>query len=359
MRRSQLQTVARVVRGGDVLLPFRLAARAALVRAGTALGRPLTGPVQCIFAVTHRCPRRCAFCDVPWRVGGGHPEPLSHEEKLRVLDELSALGCLAVGFTGGEPTLDPGLAELVARAAALGMKPHVSSAGHRLDDPRFVEALVRSGLAGVTVSVNSTDPADPGPAGEPWRALRTVREVSGRLGSELSLTTTTVIGPASAGDVPVIVERLLEEGLEQIGVMPELDHLGRGGAAEPGYVERLGQLSRGLRRLKAETGRVENSRAYLAALAGASTAEPLPVPCFAPYSSVVVDASGGVYSCVPEWMRRRPVASVREGGLQEVWRSEAMQRRRGELAGCRSCLWNCHAELSFSLASPLRSLLGG
>ena len=35
---------------------------------------------------------------------------------------------------------------------------------------------------------------------------------------------------------------------------------------------------------------------------------------------------------------------MRDGRLADLWRAPAFDAARRELAGCRACYWNCHAE---------------
>ena len=61
-------------------------------------------PVNVTIEVTNRCPLECVHCynNLAMDDGGARRRELTTEEHLRVLDELSDLGCLWLLFTGGE-----------------------------------------------------------------------------------------------------------------------------------------------------------------------------------------------------------------------------------------------------------------
>lgn len=59
---------------------------------------------------------------------------MSTRQILRVLRELSSIGCLRVSFSGGEPTLRDDIGWLVDGCAALGMVPEMNSSGHGVAD---------------------------------------------------------------------------------------------------------------------------------------------------------------------------------------------------------------------------------
>jgi PqqA peptide cyclase len=347
--------VDRAVRGGRPVLLATAAWRAVALVASRRLGRPLAGPVLGVLAVTRSCPHRCDFCEVPRGRGGeGQVPELDAAGKARVLEGLAAIGCLAVTFTGGEPLLDAGLEDLVARAAALGLEPHLSTTGWGLDADRAAR-LVAAGLAGATVTVAAHRGAKAPHFDEGVAAVRFLAAAGRSAGRRLSLATTTVLSRGRLPEASAVLQRLLDEGLDRVGVMPELD-LSAGPGRPPRADPAMGALARDLVAWRRATGRIDNSRAYLEALPRWDRPDPLPVPCVAPFASLVVDASGSVHACVPAWLKGQAVGSVRESPLEVLWRSGAWAAERRRLADCRECLWNCHAEMSLAVARPWETL---
>ena len=69
-------------------------------------------------------------------------------------------------------------------------------------------------------------------------------------------------------------------------------------------------LIEGLRRLKREREILENSDAYFSMFPACFAGRPLPIPCRAPETSLVVDCYGRVFPCVPLSEVDRPIGRV-------------------------------------------------
>ena len=69
--------------------------------------------------LTNRCNLTCAHCYPESGPRPSRKDVLTTTDYKRLLEEAAALGCRAVQFIGGEPTLDRGLPELIMRARAL------------------------------------------------------------------------------------------------------------------------------------------------------------------------------------------------------------------------------------------------
>lgn len=86
------------------------------------------GPRQVSIALTNACDLSCHFCYAPKSKG--------RLETVRVqswLKELDGLGCLGVGFGGGEPTLHPDFVQLCKFAATeTGLAVTFTTHGHHL-----------------------------------------------------------------------------------------------------------------------------------------------------------------------------------------------------------------------------------
>src|SRR6202012_2797427 len=116
------------------------------------------------------------------------------------------LGIREVRFTGGEPLLRRGLAQIVARCAALVPRPELSLTTNGIGLARTAAALRQAGLDRVNVSLDTLRP-------EVFRKLTR----RGRLDDVLA----GLAAAASAGLVPVKVNAVLMRGLND-GEAPEL-----------------------------------------------------------------------------------------------------------------------------------------
>ncbi|MEZ4399494.1 MAG: radical SAM protein [Kofleriaceae bacterium] len=113
------------------------------------------GAGRTLLRINGHCQMACAFCFVDRGVGD-----LPVAEVTAELDRLAARHTDHVVFSGGEPTLHPGLPTLVAHARARGFATvEIQTNGVRCDDPAYVDALVTAGLTKATVSLHSMDPA--------------------------------------------------------------------------------------------------------------------------------------------------------------------------------------------------------
>ena len=101
-----------------------------------------------------------------------------------------------------------------------------------------------------------------------------------------------------------------------------------------------------LERIKSERSILENSDAYLSLFPRCFAGQPLPIRCHAPETSLVVDAYGRVFPCVPLSEVDRPIGRVTGATLASFWKSDAYAQARRDLAGCRACYWTCHTEMN-------------
>ena len=73
-------------------------------------------PVLCNYYLTYRCNATCSFCDI-WE----RPSPYADVDTVaRNMRELRKLGVKVIDFTGGEPLLHQGIADILREARKLG-----------------------------------------------------------------------------------------------------------------------------------------------------------------------------------------------------------------------------------------------
>jgi pyrroloquinoline quinone biosynthesis protein E len=113
-------------------------------------------PLNLIAELTYRCPLQCPYCSNPLDLSA-HRESLSAEDWGRVFEEAAELGVVHVGLTGGEPSTRRDLEEILERAVAADLYPHLVTAGLPLD-PSRLEDLARIGLRSVQISIQDAEP---------------------------------------------------------------------------------------------------------------------------------------------------------------------------------------------------------
>jgi organic radical activating enzyme len=95
---------------------------------------------------------------------------LSDEDWITILQKAWKAGIPHVVFTGGEPTLRPDLIDLITEAERLGQVSGLLTDGLRLTDPKYLQALLNSGLDHVMLML---DPENM----NSWEALRDIHAV--------------------------------------------------------------------------------------------------------------------------------------------------------------------------------------
>jgi len=349
MRRQYLDIVRDRLEGGDVAGLFDLGWR----WLGTALAprarKPLVGPALGTLLVTYRCDLRCAVCDLPARAAARRragDRELDTAAFRRVLRDMKAIGTAGVGVTGGEPMLRRDIVPLLSYGAGLGLHMHLNTDGFQVAER--AETLRRTGVKSINLSLDGASATvhdrARGRLGsfdrviEGFRALRRAR--GSRRGPRL--TAVTVLTRRNLDQVEDVVRVALEAGADRVGVIPVHD-FGHG----EGQTD-AAQVQTGLARLKAlhAEGVIDNSTAYLDLLPRAFRGEPSPLKCYAPWSSVVVECYGDVFSCFPLMERNKPLGRI---PLAPLWRSHQYAEARASLASCTDCLWNCHTEMNLAL----------
>jgi len=113
-----------------------------------------SAPYRMDLAITYSCNNHCSHCY--------NARPRSFPEMdinswKRVIDKVWALRIPHIVFTGGEPTLFNGLAELVAYAENKGLITGLNTNGRKLVDKVFLDSLVDAGLDHVQITFESYD----------------------------------------------------------------------------------------------------------------------------------------------------------------------------------------------------------
>jgi radical SAM protein with 4Fe4S-binding SPASM domain len=109
---------------------------------------------KAILETTSRCNLFCLICGSDCR-NINNPQELSAEEWCRVIGEMQALGLKEVFFSGGEPTLKPGLGEMIEYAASHGLGWGMVSNGFDIPQELFDLFAKRKPIA-IGLSVDGT-----------------------------------------------------------------------------------------------------------------------------------------------------------------------------------------------------------
>ena len=367
MRKSYLTVLKNKLLQGRILWSVRQALKWPGIRLGKRIGKPLTGPIHGTFFTTYACNLRCHFCDLPYRdieYRKSDRIELDLDEKLQVVDDFAAIRTTAIGFTGGEPILDPHTPDLIRRAVDQGIMTHLSSNGFACKDRQATVDLFDLGLHGISISIDgsckSTHNRIRG-SQHSWddvlMALRNLISVREKHRNKMSITTTTVITRENYLEIPDMVRMLIDIGVDQIGFLPVHD-IGldynvdeRSSEFMVRQDDDLDHLIDQLIDMKHETGRIENTVAYLRLFKQAFRGKPLPIVCYAGYNTIAIDSWGDINPCFPKAEMRRSYANIREISLKDFWNSNISERMRKEASACRDCFWNNHTELNLMMSN--------
>jgi len=119
-------------------------------------GRPLT---DLRVSLTDRCNLRCVYCMPEDGIDFRPPAALLQDDELLQLVEIAAeLGVEKIRLTGGEPTVRPGVVELVRRIAAIAGINDIALTTNAILLEMLARPLADAGLTRVNVSLDTLDP---------------------------------------------------------------------------------------------------------------------------------------------------------------------------------------------------------
>jgi radical SAM protein with 4Fe4S-binding SPASM domain len=353
LRGQYLRAAGRALRDGRAVWLLRQGLKAAAVPLSVLAGRPLAGPLQVNFLVTYRCDVGCFMCDWgrPWFREGRGGDEMDTALAERVIDQIAGLGAAGLNFTGGEPTLCPDLFRLTSRAAASGLFVNVNTNAHLLAEPGRAGALLAGGVDALNISLDGASAGTHdrlrGAPGS-FEKVRKATELllAGRRGGRPAVTYMFCVGPENHSEIPAFVEMSRDRGVDSVSFIPLLGIYRDHSPIDPAAIEAMAQTVDRLRWAKRERleSFIDNSDGYLSLFARSWRGEPSPLKCYAPWLHMALDCYGNVYPCGVWLNMDRRVGNTLETDLRTLWRSGAFQAARRELADCRGCYWNCHAE---------------
>ena len=311
-------------------------------------------PRACAWELTLACDLRCKHCGS--LAGRARDDELSHDECLRVADELIELRCERITLTGGEPTLHPAWAELAERLTRGKVQVGLISNGWRWSAGQAEQAK-RAGLYTVGFSLDGLPPEHdafraPGSFARVCEAIRTSRAAG------LQVSVNTTIHRLNRSQLLAIRALLVELGVWswqlQIAiptgamarhrdlVLPPEDLLW----LVPQIAELCRDTSSGLRVVASDhIGYFGNPEAHLRQ---AGVSMPFWLGCWAGLHVFGIESNGNVKGCLslPSAMhgeKRFGEGNLREASLREIWsRPDGFAYNRGfrvtDLKGfCQVC----------------------
>lgn len=130
---------------------------------------------------------------------------LTTDEWQAILDKAYAAGIPHILFTGGEPTLRPDLDELIAYTEKLEMVCGILTDGLRLTNPKYLHALLQSGLDHLMLILSPDKD-------QSWEALKDT------LAEDIHITVHLTLTPSTAKKVAAIFDRLAAMGVKDVSL---------------------------------------------------------------------------------------------------------------------------------------------
>ncbi|MCR9095871.1 MAG: pyrroloquinoline quinone biosynthesis protein PqqE [bacterium] len=297
-------------------------------------------PLNLIAELTYRCPLQCPYCSNPLAFRERR-EGLSAEDWGRVFREAAALGVVHVGLTGGEPSTRKDLPEIVERAVAADLYPHLVTAGLPLT-PDGLSELADVGLRSVQVSIQdaTAEGSDRIAGTRSFDAKLALCERTKAL--DLALTINCVLHRENLdaiGEVIALAERLGADRLE----LANTQYHGWALLNRSALIPTAEQLAEASRVVKAEQTRLAGSGLNMLFVLPDYFSD-RPKPCMGGWGrlAMVIDPTGRVLPCheageIPELEFWR----VQDHSVEACWRdSPGMNAYRGTdwmPEPCRSC----------------------
>src|SRR3989344_3670852 len=104
-------------------------------------------------ALTYNCNNSCVWCYASSNLQKNRAKTLKRDREKDVINLLYSLGIKQLLLIGGEPTLYPGLTEIVEKTTSKGINVGLVTNGRKLRNKNFVKDLRKSKVGYISVSV--------------------------------------------------------------------------------------------------------------------------------------------------------------------------------------------------------------
>jgi len=173
----------------------------------------MPSPYRMDLALTYRCQNDCGHCYNETK----DKKELTSDQWKEVISRLWAEGIPHVVFTGGEPTLYPGLEGLIAKSEEFGQITGLITNGRGLGKPGYLKGLIGLGLDHVQITVLSHREAlHDKLAGAKGAWKETVEGLKTALAEDLYVSTNTTIMRDNVSDVVETMKFLIGLGVRNI-----------------------------------------------------------------------------------------------------------------------------------------------
>ena len=113
-------------------------------------------PFQIVWNITKACNFKCIHCYE--NAGKKADDELTTDEIIEGIDKLSRLGVASIAFSGGEPTVHPGIIDLIKHASEDGMYVSMATNGFKTAKIERANEFADAGLEFVQISLDGLNP---------------------------------------------------------------------------------------------------------------------------------------------------------------------------------------------------------
>lgn len=113
-------------------------------------------PFQIVWNITKACNFKCIHCYE--NAGKKADDELTTDEIIEGIDKLSRLGVASIAFSGGEPTVHPGIIDLIKHASEDGMYVSMATNGFKTAKIERAKEFADAGLEFVQISLDGLNP---------------------------------------------------------------------------------------------------------------------------------------------------------------------------------------------------------
>ena len=274
-----------------------------------------SAPYRMDLAVTYRCNNDCAHC---YNARPRDFSELSTQNWKQIIDRIWDNGIPHVVFTGGEPTLRDDLPELLAHAESKGQITGINTNARRLQDTKFLNALVDAGLDHIQVTVESHSASihdEMVAANGAWQ--QTIHGLKNALQTPLYVMTNTTMLRQNSPYLSETLDFLAELGVLTIG-LNALIHAGHGATVGTGLAEN--ELSPLLDLAREKTG-LYNQRLIWYTPTQYCNFDPMQLElgvkgCTAALYNMCVEPDGAVIPCQSYY---QPVGNLLTDPWEQIW----------------------------------------
>lgn len=170
-------------------------------------------PFQIVWNITKACNFKCIHCYE--NAGKKADDELTTDEIIDGIDKLSRLGVASIAFSGGEPTVHPGIINLIKHASEDGMYVSMATNGFKTSKIERAKEFADAGLEFVQISLDGLNPeTHDNFRGVPNSWNRAVQSIKNFLELGVFVEVSTTVTQENYDEIPGMIDFMRELGVE-------------------------------------------------------------------------------------------------------------------------------------------------